>query len=706
MLAPAPGIDMEDHRIHSHPILQVEEPPGLRFYWNKNPLMARPNEMISSALIANGIKVFGRHHRDLTAQGIFCANGQCSKCTVLANGVPVKSCMTAVRENMFVESVDGLPKLPAVAQAPGLTDIEEVQTDALVIGGGPAGASAAIELGERGIRTLIVDDKNELGGKLVLQTHKFFGSVEDSHAGTRGNQIGRILAETVGRNPHITAWLNSTVLFVFKDKKVGILKDGIYKLVAPKIVLNAAGAREKFLSFPGNSLVGIYGAGAFQTLANRDLVRPSKTLFIVGGGNVGLIAGYHALQAGIGVAGLAEVLAECGGYKVHADKLKRLGVPIYTSHTVVSANGREEVESATIAKVDSAFKPIRGSEKTFACDTILIAVGLDSLDEFTQEARTAGLRVLAAGDAFEIAEASSAMFNGRITGLQVARELGADVAEIPESWRAKAEVLKSHPGRTHEQRFPDVEAGVMPVIHCLQEIPCNPCTTVCPSASIQIEGDPLMGLPVFTGGEGACSGCLKCVTICPGLAITLVDFRKDAESAEVTVPYEVSNFPVQKGDRVKAVDINGGLLGEVDVTAVLNHKKSKTQLIRMRAPRQVAKRIVSFRILEESVTQALPEPVLPVEDPDAAKLCLCERVTVGTVRALVRKGITDINQIKAVTRAGMGACGGKTCEAIVRSILRQEGVPTERVTPNTKRPLFVEVPLGVLAGVDEGRTSG
>jgi NADPH-dependent 2,4-dienoyl-CoA reductase/sulfur reductase-like enzyme/Fe-S-cluster-containing hydrogenase component 2/bacterioferritin-associated ferredoxin len=697
---------MKNHRVNAHPILRVEERPDLRFYWNKTPLTAKPNEMISSALIANGIKVFGRHHRDGTAQGIFCANGQCSKCLVMANGVPVKSCMTAVRENMFVESVDGLPKLPPVAEAPGLTDIEEVQTDVLVIGGGPAGTSAAIELGERGVRTLIVDDKNELGGKLVLQTHKFFGSVEDSHAGTRGNQIGRMLAQTVNSNPHITVWLNSTVLFIFKDKKVGILKDGAYKLVAPQIILNAAGARERFLSFPGNSLVGIYGAGAFQTLANRDLVRPSETLFIVGGGNVGLIAGYHALQAGIGVAGLAEVLPECGGYKVHADKLKRLGVPIYTSHTILAANGLEGVESVTIAEVDDSFRPIPGSEKTFACDTILIAVGLSSLDEFTQEAQAAGIPAFAAGDALEIAEASSAMFNGRISGLQVARELGADVAEVPESWHAKAEVLKSHPGKTHEQRFPEVEKGAMPVIHCLQEIPCNPCTTVCPSASIQIEGDPLMGLPVFTGSEGACSACLRCVTICPALAVTLVDYRKDEKFAEVTVPYEVSNFPVQKGDRIKAVDINGDLLGEMDVTAVLNHKKSKTQLVRIKAPRQVAKRIVSFRIQAEALTRPLPEPVLPGDDADAAMLCLCERVTVSAVRALVRKGITDINQIKAVTRAGMGACGSKTCETIVKSVLRQEGVPMERVTSNTKRPVFVEVPLGVLAGANEGHTNG
>ena len=81
-------------------------------------------------------------------------------------------------------------------------------------------------------------------------------------------------------------------------------------------------------------------------------------------------------------------------------------------------------------------------------------------------------------------------------------------------------------------------------------------------------------------------------------------------------------------------------------------------------------------------------------------------LTCSRYRKLVRQGITDINQIKAVTRAGMGACGSKTCETIIRSVLRQEGIPQERVTPNTRRPVFVEVWLGVLAGMSEGNGNG
>lgn len=681
---------MKEFRLTQHPILDVPEYQYVDFYWNGTLVTARKDEMISSALIANGINVFGHHHKDGTAQGIFCANGQCAKCTVIANGIAVKSCMTKVTPNMIVKSADGLPELPLVTEAVEFQPIEEIETDVLIIGGGPSGLAAAKQLGSYNIKTLLIDDKHELGGKLVLQTHKFFGSEEDSRAGTRGHHIGQILAEEVMAMSSVSIWLNSTAIYVFSDKKVGILKDGVYKLVKPGRILNAAGAREKFLRFSGNNLARIYGAGAFQTLVNRDLVRPTERLFIIGGGNVGLIGAYHAIQAGIEVVGLAEAMPTCGGYKVHADKLQRLGVPIYTSHTILSANGEETVSSITIAEVDNKFKPIAGTEKTFACDTILIAVGLDSLSEFTIEAQSAGLPVYAAGDALEIAEASSAMFNGKIVGLQIAIDMGLAKESIPAEWYQKAEVLKSHPGKVKDYQNSDAEEGVFPIIHCLQEIPCNPCTTVCPTNSINTEDGSLMAVPLYSG---SCIGCGKCVLICPGLAITLVDYRKDAANPTVTMPYEISNMEVKVGDLLHLVDIDGNKLIDAEVTAVVNNPKSRTQLVRVTVPKQLAKQVVSFTVQAAEVSAAMAETIIPEHLADDAMICLCERVTVGEVRKLIRANITDLNQIKAITRAGMGPCGAKTCEVLIKSLLREEGIPTENVVPNTKRPVFVEVAL-------------
>ena len=692
---------MEDkYRIHEHPILAVDKRGTIEFYWQEEKLLAREGETIASALFANGIRVFGHHKKDGAPLGIFCANGQCAQCMVLADGLPVKSCMVPVTPGVRVEPVHGDPRLPPVKGPLQVGEIEEVAVECLIIGGGPAGLAAAIELGRLGVKTLLVDDKHRLGGKLVLQTHKFFGSIEACYAGTRGIDIATKLEQELQQYESVTCWLNTVAIAVFSDHKVGVVRGGKdYVLIQPEVLLVAAGAREKSLAFKGNTLPGVYGAGAFQTLVNRDLVRPSEKLFIVGGGNVGLIAGYHALQAGIAVVGLVEVMPRCGGYKVHQDKLIRFGVPIYTSHTILSANGRDSVESVTIAQVDEHFKPIPGTEKSFECDTVLIAVGLDPVDEFYRKAREFGMVAYAAGDAEEIAEASAAMFTGKIRGLEIARKLGREVGEIPPDWLKTAEILKSKPGEISAESLPEKEEGVFPVLHCVQEIPCDPCVSVCPQKCIVIESEDMRQTPRYIGEE--CSGCARCVAICPGLAITLVDYRKDPDYPIVTIPYEFLETTIAVGNTVTVLDMEGRILGNVEVVRVRNVKANdRTILVGVKAPKEIAKRIAGIRVQEEQVTEPMDRYVERLTDD--VIICRCERVTAGEIRKFIREGFTDMNAIKFPTRAMMGACGAKTCANLIKRIFREEGIPENEIVENVHRPLFMEVPLGVFCKA-EGR---
>ena len=92
--------------------------------------------------------------------------------------------------------------------------------------------------------------------------------MEDSYAGTRGFEIAQILEEKIRNLDSIEIWLNTTAVGVFSDGIVGVVKGKIYRKIRPLKILVATGAREKMLSFPGNTLPGIYGAGAFQTLVN------------------------------------------------------------------------------------------------------------------------------------------------------------------------------------------------------------------------------------------------------------------------------------------------------------------------------------------------------------------------------------------------------------------------------------------------------
>ncbi|MEI7527434.1 MAG: FAD-dependent oxidoreductase [Elusimicrobiota bacterium] len=681
-------------RIKDHPVLQPEERKTLGFTFDGAPCQALEGEVISSALYANGIKIFSHNKKDSSPQGIFCANGQCAQCSVTADGLTVKSCITPVREGMKVATLRGAAVLPRTACVSEFGRPEELDVDALIIGGGPSGLAAAAELGKLNVNTLIIDDKASFGGKLVLQTHKFFGSVEDCYAGTRGIDIAGKLEAQLKEYPSVKIWADATCLAIFSDKKAGVLRGGRYYLIRPKAVISATGAREKSLAFPGNTLPGVYGAGAFQTLVNRDLVRPAKRLFIVGGGNVGLIAAYHALQAGIQVVGLIEALPECGGYKVHADKIKRLGVPVYTRHTIVRAAGKNELETVTIAAVDEKFKVVPGTEKNFQADTLLIAVGLSSVDEFHAQAREAGMDSFVCGDAEEIAEASAAMFSGKITAHKVLKSLGVMAAPVPQFWFDRLEVLKSRPGATKAPEAKNHAKPVYPVLHCRQEIPCNPCVTVCPKKSIKLSGDSIMNVPQFAGD---CIGCFKCLLICPGLAVTIVDYRKDAVNPTVALPFEIGRGLVKKGDKVRLAGWEGADLGEAEVVDVKDFKAENTLIVIVKTTPGIADLAASLKLYpaEEGVKAAAD---LARAD-DETIICRCERVSLGEIRKAIRGGMRDLNQLKAVTRAGMGACGSKTCSTLLLNVFRSEGVDLKEVTGFTRRPLFVEAPLGAFTNV-------
>jgi ferredoxin len=244
------------------------------------------------------------------------------------------------------------------------------------------------------------------------------------------------------------------------------------------------------------------------------------------------------------------------------------------------------------------------------------------------------------------------------------------------------------------------ETGNYPVFHCSQEIPCDPCTTACPKGLIQIPGDDIRGLPVFLDQPGAqdCIGCEQCVTICPGLAISLVNYTNNGACATVSVAYEMPIGALHAGDAVTALDANGDALAEVKVSGIRKPgPRNRTAIVRLEAPVDIAKQVAGFR------TGSAPSAEIASSNAelldDDAIVCRCERVTAGEIRAQIRAGCRDLNELKAVTRAGMGACGGKTCEHLVLRLFREEGVPPQEIVLGTRRPVFVEVPLGAFAGV-------
>lgn len=417
---------------------------------------------------------------------------------------------------------------------------------------------------------------------------------------------------------------------------------------------------------------------------------------------MGLIAGYHALQAGIDVVGLVEALPEVGGYKVHLDKLKRLGVPVWTSHTVVRAEGGETLEHVTISRIDKSFQPIKGTERSFDVDTLLIAVGLSPVNELAAKAQKAGIQVFSAGDADEIAEASAAIFSGRITGRKISARLGRKVS-IPAAWEQTGNILKSRPGKIHELNLEAPDLEIFPVIACNQEIPCNPCTEVCPLGSITITDSTITSPPVFSRD---CLGCARCVLICPGLAIRLVMKGMRPGTSILMLPWEFGEDTAKPGDEVITVDMEGNVVGSGVIKAIRKRPdQDRRRLVLLEVEEDQKMTVAGFRIRTPETGEAVDNETSDGSRTDDPIVCRCERVYRSEIVSAIRAGTKDMNVLKAITRASMGGCAGKTCTDLIYRIMKEEGIPLEDVTPGTVRPLTTEVRLETFAAPHDEKKS-
>jgi sarcosine oxidase subunit alpha len=336
--------------------------------------------------------------------------------------------------------------------APFFNTIKKKQkTQIAIIGAGPAGISAGIEAAKLGLKVLMIDENHRLGGQLIKQTHRFFGSKEEQ-AGIRGIKIAEEFYQQLSQIKKIDILLGTTVIGYYKQSQghtlLAIKKqkrgEELIEIFCDKIIF-ACGARENMLSFPGNDLPGVYGAGGVQTLMNVYGIKPGNTVIMVGAGNVGLIVSYQLLQAGVTVDRVVEAMPTIGGYHVHAAKLRRCSVPIYTSTSIKEAIGKEKVEGAVTVHLDKHLSPIKNTEVSIPCDTICLAVGLSPSTELlsqtgahmiflpmaggyialhNEEMQTTQDDIYVAGDLANIEEASTAMLEGKIAGISAAKNLG------------------------------------------------------------------------------------------------------------------------------------------------------------------------------------------------------------------------------------------------------------------------------------------
>lgn len=271
-----------------------------------------------------------------------------------------------------------------------------------VIGGGPAGMAAAVAAYDRGVRDIVILDREpRLGGILQQCIHNGFGLHRFGKEMT-GPEYAAAYEQMVAQR-NITVLYETTVTEILPDKTVvAQSRQGMIKLQARAIVL-AMGCRERSrgaLNIPGERPAGVYSAGTAQKLINCYGYQVGKRVVILGSGDIGLIMARRLSLEGAKVEAVCELLPFSGGLKRNIVQcLEDFDIPLYLSTTVVQVHGRGRLEGVTVAQVDENRKVLEHTQRYIPCDTLLLSVGLIPENELTVAAGvemdgiTAGARV-------------------------------------------------------------------------------------------------------------------------------------------------------------------------------------------------------------------------------------------------------------------------------------------------------------------------
>ena len=677
------------YKIENHPILDIPQADLVEFQYEGQIVRGQRGKTIAAALHQVGFPV---HSRSLDGRNrsLECGIGKCGACEMLVDGKIRRICITpvdGVKEVRQIENHEESDTQPS----PHSTQLTIYKTTVAIIGAGPAGLACREQLNAFGIDNLVIDNNAQIGGQFNMQTHQFFFfEKEKKYGGMRGFDI----AKTLAGDSQEGILLNYTVWDLLEGRRIAIknIVSGDMAYVDAELLVVATGAVPFMPAFENDDVPGVYTAAVFQKMMNQEHTLLGKKVLTVGAGNIGYLTSYQGMQAGATIKAIIEAMPREGGFPVQANRVRRLGIPIMTSHMLLKAIPNADhtgVVGAVVAECEN-FKPIPGTEKVIGdIDIINICTGLVPDNQLlTKGKELFGHRVYGVGDAIRIGEGTSAVLRGRQAAYEIAQELGIrfdydDYLEISREYIDSQQhpvSLLEKPQLPTEERMaekPFVQ------IDCLYGFACNPCTFSCPHHAIS--KPTTSSTP--TVDYSKCIGCMQCVNNCPGLAIFGYNLAKNW----CFLPIE---YEVEEGTEVWLVDNNGQKIGEGIIEKVMK-KENKTNVARVSIAKVegVITDIKGF-IAKDRYPEPLQLSTLNPQPSNPTYICHCEDITEEQMLAAVGDSkYISVDELKHITRMGMGPCRGKRCIARARQVLRAHGIElTGDATP--RAPLSNQVTLG------------
>ena len=428
----------------------VDRSVPVEFEFDGRRIQAFRGDTVASALYAGGIRVFSRSFKYHRPRGLMCCAGNCPNCLVTVGDEPnVRACVRPVAPGLVVRSQNAWPSLGfdllslldklhwlmpvgfyykalhrpkalwllarrLIRRVGGLGRIDinathetehssrSLHADVAVVGGGPAGISAALAAAQAGAGVTLIDDQPALGGSLRYSRQP-------------EAQTAQRLAEQVAQSPNIETLNNATVFGLYQDNLLAIdTGAGLARLRAKGVVL-ATGAQESPLLFENNDLPGVMLASAARRLVALYGVHPGREAVVATETPEGYETALELLDAGVRVAAVVDASDTPVGEA--ADAVKARGVTVLTGHRLVRVAGRGRVRAALAA---SAAGPSPAATR-IPCDLICMSGEFQPVDALLHQMGASQPAVTLAGGVNGAGGLDAAIRQGREAGLRAAK---------------------------------------------------------------------------------------------------------------------------------------------------------------------------------------------------------------------------------------------------------------------------------------------
>ncbi len=472
------------NRLSELPTLRINPAQKISFDYNRKELQGISGDTIASALFANGVRIFSRSLKYHRPRGLYSLDGESSNTCVEVNGIPnvcaektfLRSGMTVKTQNIkgtpendllgFLDRLDwampagfyyrtlhkpapiwpialkqvrkaaGLGRIAADFEMQGSYDEIYPRADVCVIGGGPAGMSAALAAAGEGLRVILLESRAWLGG----------GS--DYRVATTGDGMPLFesaggLAQSIAEAPGIRVFSHAAVVGVYNNNLVSAFQVGAessqfderYIEIRARSVVVATGCIERPLLFENNERPGVMQIGCAHRLARTWGLLPGNQAVFSIGHDLGLEAALDLHNLGLAIACVADI-REDGQDPALLAELAARKIPFLQGWVAVATGGAKTVEKATLSTLQGT------QRREFDCDLLVASAGMTPVTgplslgqaELAYDKHTGFFlpvklpaKMHAAGRLLGLNDIESIETSGRLAGLQAAADCGADV---------------------------------------------------------------------------------------------------------------------------------------------------------------------------------------------------------------------------------------------------------------------------------------